>query len=63
MQETNTKPRYIYAICDKRTGEVINRKCQSGNPYYSKKGLAENKIFDLTIEEVITYQLIKIENK
>ena len=60
MQENSNNSKYIYAICNKKTGEIINRKCQSGNPYYSKKGLAENKIFDSTTEEIVTYQLVKI---
>lgn len=49
---------YIYAICNKKTGDIINRKCK-GNPFYVNKKSAENKMYSDT-EEVITYELRKV---
>lgn len=50
----------LYAIRNKRTKELVNRKCKDANPFYSSWKRAENKRYDDS-EEVVTYTLI--ENK
>lgn len=50
------KHQYIYAIRNKKTGELINRKCQSTNPFYTKAGLAKRKIYDDS-DEVVMFKL------
>lgn len=60
MSEVETKPQYIYAIRNKETGEIINRKCR-GNPFYVNKGAAKNKVYE-NEEEIVSYELKEINS-
>lgn len=59
MQKEEVKLQCIYAIRNKRTREIINRKAKVSIPFYCRKGMAEKKIYSGD-EEVVTYELKEV---
>ena len=58
--EVKNEERFLYAIINKTSKQLINRKCGSGNPFYSRRSDADRKLNDES-EKVIKYKLVEIQ--
>lgn len=56
MPRTVKPAEYLYAIRDKKTKQLLNKKSNSANPYYVARRAALNKI-NISNEEIVTYKL------
>lgn len=59
MPRTVKQAKYLYAIRDKKTKQLLNKKSNSANSYYVAKRTAMNKLDEKT-EEIVTYQLLEV---
>lgn len=59
MPRTVKPAQFLYAIREKTTKKLLNKKSCSANPYYVSKKSAINKLDNKT-EEIVVYQLSEI---